>query len=194
MCSFPCFFQYLQKMLALVCFKGYNWEISVSPLSQKKLFIFSFEDLFNDLANLAKSYLCTHIRVTSSAPTQAPKGKMSFLCSGKILFPPVFVAENVLKMRKIAQCQKEPILGLPRWDQSLSEYHIYCWTWCSMSVLAKEIEKACVPWEMGMAVASPFPRQLLDPLMPQNMSFHYTSHYISFYCSIFSWPWNYATL
>lgn len=49
MCAFPCFLQDLQKMLMLVCLEGYNWEILVSPVSQKKLFIIGFEDLLSDL-------------------------------------------------------------------------------------------------------------------------------------------------
>lgn len=53
--AFPCLLQDLQKMLVFVCFEGYNWEISVFPLSQKRLFIITFEDLLTDLASSANS-------------------------------------------------------------------------------------------------------------------------------------------
>lgn len=79
MCAFPCFLQDLQKMLVLVCFEGYNWEILISPLSQKKFFIISFEDLLSDLASSAKSYFCTHLHVTQAQlPLKHLKEKCNF--------------------------------------------------------------------------------------------------------------------
>lgn len=55
MCAFPCLLQDLQKMLVLVCFEEYNWEILVFPLSQKKLFMITFEDLLTDLVSSVNS-------------------------------------------------------------------------------------------------------------------------------------------